>query len=459
MMKRISFAVLIALLVMVGAVVAQDDPLADVDPTGVTIVYWHEWQGNQQTGIDEVIRLFEESNEFGITVEQVQLGSGGAITERLAAGVVSGELPNLAGNGFLNTAQGLFLDGVLEPMEVYFDHPVYGLTEEELAAFDLSVVDVNRSPLEPFNDELLAFPTGISAEMMYVNLEMLEELNAAGEVSFSGRAPETLDEFREFMCASTGLTAPDGTDVRGFPFRTSPFSYYPFINANGGFLFDEEANAYNFTNEGVITTLDYLRGMLNDDCGYIFDTGFTSSVFGAAQVPMANGSSVGLPFIQSAIADSGSGLENWEMALFPGEERVLQSYLRGVQILNQTPEENLATWLFVKFWQTSPEAQVAWTQGANYQPFYGPARDGLPTEFLEGSPQFTDVFNIVGDDSVRIYSTPSHPRVNEIHDILGNFIISAITTDDDIMELAAEAEEEANEVYEEILEEIADAAM
>lgn len=459
MMKKILLLVGVFALLNLGMAAAQDDPLAGVDPTGVTITYWHEWQGSQQEGIDEVIRLFEESNEFGITVEQVQLGSGNAITERLAAGIVSGELPNLAGNGFLNTAQGLYLDGVLETMDVYFDHPEYGFSEEEMAALDMSVVDVNRSPLEPFNNQLLAFPTGISTEVLYVNLEMLEELNSQGLVSFSGRAPETLDEFREFACASTTLTDPNGEPVRGFPLPTSPFSMYPYIYGQGGYTFDVEANAYDFTNEGLITALSFWRELLADECAYVFSEGFTSGVFGAAQVPMANGSSVGLPFVVGAINDSGSGLENWIMAPFPASGDVAQqSYLRGVQIINQTPEENLATWLFVKFWATNVDAQVAWTLGANYQPFYAPTRDALPAEFLEGSPQFGDVLNIFSDDTVNVYSVPAHPRSNDIHDIAGDLFINAITTDADIMALAEEATEEANEIYAEVLEDIADAA-
>lgn len=459
-MRKVLFLTLVLSLMSVGVLNAQDnDPLADIDPTGVTITYWHEWQGSQQEGIDEVIRLFEESNEFGITVEQVQLGSGSAITERLAAGVVSGELPNVAGNGFLNTAQGLFLDGVLESMEVYFNHPVYGLTEEELALFNTDVINVNRSPIAPFDSELLAFPTGISAEVLYVNREMLAELHEMGEVSFVDRDPQTLEEFREFACAATQLTAPDGTDVRGFPLRTTPFSVYPFVYGQGGFLFDEEAGAYDFTNDGFITALTFIRELLNDECAFLWDGGQSQALFGAKQVPMANGSSVGLPFILGHIEDSGSGLTDWSMAPFPwSDQQVQQTYLRGVQIINQTPEENLATWLFVKFWQTDVEAQVAWTQGANYQPFYQPASQGLPADWLAERPQFQQVLDILNTDGISVYATPSHPRVNEIHDITGDFIITAITTDDDIMALAEQATLEANGVYSRVLDEIAQAA-
>lgn len=459
MMKKVLVSIFVLGLLSFSLAGAQDDPLEGVDPTGVTITYWHEWDGDQQTGIDEVIRLFEESNEFGITVEQVQLGSGGAVQESLSAGVVSGDLPNLAGNGFVNNAAALFLDGVLQPLDVYFDHPEYGLTEEELAALDLNVINENRLQQAPFDGQLLAWPTGISAEVLYVNLEMLAELNEMGLVSFEGRAPQTLEEFREFACASTELTDPQGEPVRGFPLRTSSFSIYPFIYGQGGQLLNDDATAYDFTIPETIEVLEFLRDLLNDECAYLFTEGFTSDTFGAGQVPMANGSSVGLPFILGAIEASGSGLENWAMAPFPWDEvPTQQSYLRGVQMIQQTPEENLATWLFVKFWATDVDAQVAWTQAANYQPFYAPVSENLEGDFVEANPQFIDVLDIFNRDDIRVYAVPSFPRSNSINDIASNFYVTAITTDEDIEELAEEATEEANAIYEEILEELAAAA-
>ncbi|NJO84670.1 MAG: extracellular solute-binding protein [Blastochloris sp.] len=238
-----------------------------------------------------------------------------------------------------------------------------------------------------------------------------------------------------------------------------PLRHLPDDRGQGGDWFDEETGTYDFTGDAVIETLEFLRGMINDGCMFIYDQGNPQPAFAGLQVPMANGSSVGIPFIRAAIEESGSGLENWSMTTFPWEdERVLQTYLRGVMIVDQSPEENLAAWLFIKFWSTNVEAQVAWTAAANYQPFFDPAREGLTEAFLGERPQFTQVFDLIGDDSVVKYSTPSHPRNNEINAIAGDFFIAAVTGDEDIRELAAEATEEANEVYQRVLEEIADAA-
>lgn len=459
MLKKVLILSVMLTLLSVNFIHAQDDPLADIDPTGAVVEYWHEWEGDQLVGLEEAVRLFEESNDFGITVDLVFLGTGDAITERLAAGIVSGELPNVAGNGYLNNAEDLFLEDVLESLGMYFDHPVYGLTEEEMAAINLDVIEINRPKESPFDGDLLALPTGMSAEMMYVNLDMVAELSEAGELSFADRAPETLEEFRELACASTLLSDPNGDPVRGFPVRTSPFSMYPFIFGQGGYLFDTEAGMYDFTNDGLIEALEFVRGLMNDECAYIFDTGFTSNIFGAGQVPMANGSNAGLPFIVGAIEESGSGLENWVMTTYPWDaERVLQPYLRGVTLINQTPEENLASWLFVKFWLTNTDALVAWTEGAGYAPYYGPVRDALSEEWSAARPQFGQVLDIIVGGDTTLYALPSHPRSNEIFDITGDFFVNAITTDDDIMALAEEATEEANDVYAEVLEDLADAS-
>ena len=447
--------VLIALLT-VGVVFAQED-VESVDPTGQVITYWHEWDGAQSAGIEEVVRLFEESNEYGITVELVPLGSTGPLLENISTGIVSGELPNLTGAAFVNSAMGWYLEDVLVTLDPYIESEMWGVTDEEMAMMNQQILDINRPDIEPFGGQMLAWPIGVSANVLSVNLDIIEELNAAGEIDFTG-APTTLEQFRAVACGATTLTAPDGSSpVKGFPMRSASAELQSFIYNNGGTVFDAEANAYSLTNEGAIEAMQFLQDLYNDGCAYFPEGGSFANTaeFSLGLNPFAIGSSVGVPFIQGDMDEAGYDI-NWANVTPPyaeGSQGVV-SFLRSVAILDSTPEANLATWLFVKFWATNPEAQVAWIEAAQYQPYNNATFDALSEEFLTNNPQFTSFGEALADPEFNLYAPPSHPRSGDIDTVLSELYSNITIGGMDVMEAATAAEEAANEIYQEMLEDL-----
>ena len=451
---------LIVLLVLVAVlavsiVVAQDD-IEGLDPTGANILYWHEWDGAQQVGIDEVIRLFEESNEFGITVEQISLGSTGPLLENVSTGIVSGELPNVTGAAFVNAAQGWFLEDVLVTLDPYIESERWGLTDDEMAIMNQQILDINRPAFAPFNGQMLAWPIGVSGNVLSVNLDMIEELNAAGTIDFTG-APETFDQFRAVACGATSLTSPDGSEVNGFPMRGASSELQSFIFNMGGTVFDAEANAYDLTNDGAIAAMEYLQGLFNDDCAYFPEGGTFANTgeFSLGLNPFAIGSSVGVPFIQGDMDNAGYDI-NWinTTPAWTDGNRSVVAFLRSIAILESTPEENLATWLFVKFWATNPDAQVAWIEAAQYQPYNTATPGNLSEEFLSSNSQFNTFKDVLADPDIGLVSAPSHPRSGDVDDVLEELYSNITIGGMDVMEAAAAAEEAANEIYAEMLEDL-----
>jgi multiple sugar transport system substrate-binding protein len=447
--------VLIALLT-VGVVFAQED-LEAIDPTGQVVTYWHEWDGAQKEGIDEVIRLFEESNEYGITVEQVTLGSTGPLLENISTGIVSGELPNLVGAAFVNSAMGWYLEDVLVVLDPYIESEMWGLTEEEMAMMNQQILDINRPTIEPFAGQMLAWPIGVSANVLSVNLDIVDELNAAGQVDFTG-APATFEQFRAVACGAITLTAPDGTSsVRGFPMRSAASELQSFIYNNGGTVFDAEANAYTLTNEAAIEAMQFLQDLYNDGCAYFPEGGSFANTaeFSLGLNPFAIGSSVGVPFIQGDMDEAGYDI-NWVNTTPPyvDSSQGVVSFLRSVAIMDSTPEANLATWLFVKFWATNTEAQVAWTQAAQYQPYNNGTFEALGEEFLSSNPQFTSFGQALADPNFNLYAPPSHPRSGDIDTVLAELYSNITIGGMDVTEAATAAEEAANEIYQEMLDDL-----
>ena len=448
MKRTMTLVVLLAmLLISINATTAQMIDIPDELPDGITIEYWHEWDGAQQVGIDAVIDSFHETNEWGITVEQVQLGSTGPLLDELGAGIVSGELPNIAGAIFASNVQGFYLDNVIVPLDEYMNHPVWGMTDEELADLNEGLVNVNRIGGEPFNNQLFAWPIGLSAVVMSTNIGMLEDLGFDGP-------PTDLATFREVACAANDLETDNG-DVQGFPIRISATDMYAFIRSNGGIVFDEE-QGYVFTDDATLEVLQFFQDLFNDGCAYIPDGRFVNTAdFAFGLNPMAVGSSVGVPFIKGDIEDSGSGVDNWINTTTPWSEgnRMLLLGARSVGLITSSPEEQLATWLFMKHMATT-ESQIAWTENAQYQPFTYSGLEGLSDEFLEANPQFSSIREAMLDPNINAWAPPIHLNTSDVTEAVDSMIVDITTGGVDVAEAAAEAEETANEIYEEALEEL-----
>lgn len=478
MRKFLGLLLILILVSSIGIAGAQDggeDPIADVDPTGVTVEYWHEWDGLQGEGMDQIIALFNETNEYGITVEELELGSGGNVTSQVDTGITTGELPNLAGGAFLNTAQGWFLDNILVTLDDYVNSPTWGLTEEEAAVINQGVLDVNRPAIEPFNGQLLAWPVGISANVMPTNLTMVNYLNEAGVIDFTG-VPTTWEQFEALVCGAANLPAEnvaeyaaiigneDLSETRGFPIGGGSAELTSFMYNHGGFIFDFEEDRYNFTNEGALAGLQYVQDLYNNGCAFFPEGGAfsnTNNEFGLGFSPVATGSSVGVPFIQRSMDrdpetdDDNLNIE-WVNGTMPWVEgsRTLVPFLRGVGVIRSTPEENLATWLFIKFWATDPEAQRIWTESAQYQPYNTATPANLSEEFLASNQQFSSFAEALEDPNITLAVEPSHPRSGEVFDIIEELYINITLNELSVEEAAAMAEEEANAAYEEALEEL-----
>ena len=452
MNKRLIVLVMVmALLVSTSVVFAQitDVTIPDDLPSGITVTYWHEWDGAQGEAINIIIDDFNTNNPWGITVEQVPLGGTGDVQDQMSTAIVSGDLPNLVGATFVTNAQGYYLDGVLVPLDAYYNHPMWGFTEEEIADLNQGLLDINRPPFPPINGQLLAWPSGMSGVVLSVNLEMLAELGYDGP-------PTTMEEFHDIACAANELTGPNGEDVQGFPIRISASDMWSFIYSNGGYIWDEDAQQYDFTNENAISTLQFFQDLYNEGCAYIPDGPFVNTAdFAFGLNPMAVGSSVGVPFIKGDIEDSGSGIENWINTTTPwsGDNRTLQVGMRGTGLIVSSPEEQLASWLFLKH-MASTQSNIVWTEYTQYQPYTYSALNELSQEFLDANLQFSTIREVLLGGEVRIWSRPPLASDGQMVDAFEEMLASILTGGEDVATAAAAAQETANEALAEVMEEM-----
>ena len=441
-MRKFTLLALLLMLVLGTGLVAAQDDLSAVDPSGTNIVYWHQYNsGSQLESMTALVEEFNATNEWGITVEAIPQGNYNDIRSLMSAAITSGDLPNIVA-GYQNDAQSWYLDDAALDLNPYYNHPTWGFSEEEEADLNQGIISFNIMNGEPFNGEMLAWPNQVSANVMSVNLDMLSE------VGFDA-PPATFDEFTEIACATKDLTGPNGEDIQGFPIKADASEFESFVASRGGTIFDFEANAYTFTSDAAIATFQMYQDLYNAGCAYVPDTGFgNTDDFAFGLNPMAIGSTAGITFILNNINESGSGVDNWVNTTTPWTEsnQVVQLFVPSAVVVPSTPEQNLASWLFLKY-LTSTENQITWTESTAYFPMRISAAEGLSEEFVAGNPYWASVNELIASEDVGIYSSPQVLSYGDIRALIATAVADVTTNGMDVAEVAARLEEEANAVH------------
>jgi multiple sugar transport system substrate-binding protein/sn-glycerol 3-phosphate transport system substrate-binding protein len=134
----------------------------------------------------------------------------------------------------------------------------------------------------------------------------------------------------------------------------SRFASWTF--AFGGDVFDYENSQYSYNNPAAVEAMGFLQDLFNEGCATIVTEAYGDQTdFGQGRLLFTVGSSSGLPFYQSAV-DEGAQFE-WSVAAIPHTtaDPVMNIYGASVSIPKTTPEEELAAWLFVKYYTGLPD--------------------------------------------------------------------------------------------------------
>ncbi len=438
---------LLALMLSVGVLAAQD--ISSIDPSGVTITYWHQYSGGATLEImGQLAEEFNATNEWGITVEANFQGGYGEIEQAMSGAILNRELPNLAA-AYANAAANWNSEGVVVNLNDYYNDATWGFSAEEAAGLNQGIL--NTGVLA--NGSRVVWPNQISAQLLFLNLTM------AAELGFDG-VPSTLAEFRDLACAAAEHTGPNGEDVQGFPFAGGSSEMESFIIAHGGDIYDRETGLYTFNTPEVIAALSFVKGLFDDGCGYFFDQRYQNTGdFALYLNPMALSSTAGAPFvindINTSVGNGGVDLE-WVITTLPpvdaGGERTAQVFLPSISVLVSTQEEQLASWLFLKF-LALVESQIIWASNTGYFPTMTGLSDSLSIDTFRNEaffPFFQQANDILSDPAVRIYSGPPVASFSPVRGLLGEAYADVTLNGRDPAEVAVELELAANEWVDEL---------
>ncbi|MCA9933676.1 MAG: extracellular solute-binding protein, partial [Anaerolineales bacterium] len=235
----------------------------------------------------------------------------------------------------------------------------------------------------------LGFPPNRSMEVMYYNQTWLEELGFDGP-------PTTPDEFKAMACAAAEANG-DGTG--GFILRDDASAVAAWTFAFGGDVLTEDGTHYNYSGPATVEAMTFLKGMLDDGCAYFFTEGYPNPEFAARRAIFAMGSSSGIPFyggdVLTVAEENGTEPDNWGVTAIPHTtpEPVQNIYGGDIMITATTPEQQLAAWIFVK-WFTTPEIQAQWDQISGYFPTRQATNEFLAGYFDE-NPQWAQAVDLL----------------------------------------------------------------
>ncbi|QPC82877.1 extracellular solute-binding protein [Phototrophicus methaneseepsis] len=447
MKKFAAFTLLVLALVLALPVVAQDDVemiYEDVDPTGATVEFWHQHSGEREEALNAIVEEFNATNEWGITVVPSNQGGYGDIFQKMNLGLVEGgdSLPELVVAYQNQAATYQLVDGLID-MRPLVESPTWGLTEEDKADFFPGFYTQDIFPT--FGNERLGFPPNRSLEVMYYNISWLNELYEAGAISFEG-APVTPDQFKEAACAAvenpySAATGDPSTSI-GYQLSYDASRFASWTFAFGGDIYDYEANQYTVNSPAAVEAMTFLQGLYADGCARDIEEAYGDQTnFGQGVTLFTVGSSSGAPFYGTAV-DEGAGHE-WSVGAIPytTEEPVMNLYGASVSIPVSTPEQEVAAWLFVKYY-TSTDAQATWAQASEYFPVRASVADGL-ADYFEANPSYEAGFDLLQYSK----SEPPVPGYDFVRDAMETAMAEIMGDSSmDVQARLDELNEEANEI-------------
>lgn len=364
MTHRILLSLTAALMLAFGLLAApagaQPDPWAKVDPSNQDLVFWHNHTRNRQDALQAIVRTFNESNPYGITVTQETQGAYGDIFRKMLGLLGTPEVPDLV-VAYQNQAATYQLSDALVDMTSLLQSPKWGLSAEEQADFFPAFFQQDVFPL--FDNARLGMAPNRSMEVLYYNRDWLAELGY-------DKPPSTPQAFKEVACKAihTPFSKADGSGAMGYQLSLDASRLASWTFAFGGDIFDYETRLYAYDSDGVQQAMAFLQDLYAEGCARpVSERGGAIADFSTGRLLFSSASSSGLPFVRAAV-DAGAKF-NWSVAPLPHTTPtpVMNVYGASVSMPKSTPERELATWLFIRYF-TSPEVQAGWGQAANYFP-------------------------------------------------------------------------------------------
>ena len=332
----------------------------------VTLTLWHNFGGQMQTTMDELVDDFNntEGRKQGIILSVTSISGSASIQEKLAMIAADDpgapDMPDIA-TCYPHTAIMLADNNLLASLDEQF-------TQKELSAYLPRFVEEGRL----LDGKLYVFPIAKSTEVLFLNETLFNRFSGA-----TGITIDSLSTFEGIAEASlryyqwTDTQTPDiPNDGKSFYMADSLFNLAQVgMQQLGGNLIKNESLQLSSPRYRHIWECIYEPAVKG---GYAIYDGYSSDLSKTGEIICSIGSTAGILFYGSEIIYPDNTTEQVKYTvlpfpLFKGGEKVAIQRGSGMIVASSTPEKEKAAAVFLK-WFTAPEQNLKFVSSTGYLP-------------------------------------------------------------------------------------------
>lgn len=359
---------------------AQKNPVDDVVlPKGQAITFWHAQSGPAKDLLDSLVDDFNKNNEYGIKVNAEFAGNYTQVYQKILAALQAGSPPDFA-VAYESMASDYQKANKLAAFDDYVASTKYGIAKDDLSDYVPAYLAATK--FSQFNNAELTFPFAKSAEVMYTNLDELKKLG------FSKPA-ETWDEFL------THLRAHVKAGKKGYDIVTDASNFHAMLFSLGGEATSADGKKVLYDTPEAKKLLGLYETMYKEKLAVPISNFDDQNDLAAGNILYMIRTTSSIPFVRPLFNDE----SKWAVTNIPqGDPKKPATVLFGgnVSIFKTTPEKQLASWLFIKYW-TSKTVTAKW--GADKATGYFPVRLSAFNEpavkaYVADNPKFAQAFEV-----------------------------------------------------------------
>jgi ABC-type glycerol-3-phosphate transport system substrate-binding protein len=421
--------------------VVEEEPMMDL--SGTTIQFWHVYgEGDPRNEfVLAIVDEFNATNEYGITVEALSQGGHSDLEEKINAGIQSGDLPGVSQAYVSGLKNWDTVDVIVDLNQFVYDE-TYGLTEDELADIYPGVFDLPVAA----DGTRLGWPLSQSSNAMVYNITWAKILGFDSP-------PTTPEGLKEQVCAAADANLtdddPDNDSGLGMVWAPTTSNFISLLHAFGQHtVLNEDGTGYLFNTPTAKAVAMYVNDLRDSGCTFTVES-YPNPEQANRLALITTSSTSGLKYYGYAFADGKFPDDEWGFLPFPGPDggQGVDSYTQTLGVFKSTPEQELASWLFIKF-LTSPENQARWVEASNYLPTQY-STEGMLEDYLASVPQYQTTLVLAALGQGEPDTFPAWYSVRRaLEDAVAQMY--AATSEDEIVAILAELDVTAAELVAEL---------
>jgi multiple sugar transport system substrate-binding protein len=357
---------------------------------GLSIDVWHPWfAGVEASLLESLTAQFNQENEWGIEVVLTGQVNYSYLYENVTTSLPTPRRPDLV-IALPEHARDWDVDGYVVDLAAYVNDAVYGWDADQRRDFPAVFWSQDEA-----GTGRLALPAQRGARYLLWNQGWADELGF-------GSPPDDPQDLQQQACRAHRTMLADagpGNDgLGGWIIDTDAMTAMSWLLAfEGGVL---EGDGYRFLTPNNIDAFRFVKTLQQEGCAWqIQPGGDPLAAFAAREALFATAGLEDFADQARAFA-AANNTDEWIALAYPGvDQDALLLYGSSYILLESSPEEQLAGWLFIR-WMLEPENDARWVQATGLLPLRTSTVD-LLTDYAAGHPQWAQAVDLISEAQIQ----------------------------------------------------------